>query len=109
MAYDQVLVEILRDDLSQEVGITEKKMFGGLAFMHQGNMLCGVSPKGVMFRVGKENEARALAIAGTREMDFTGRRMGGFVEVSEEAFADDTSRAGLMVLALGFVAALPAK
>ena len=109
MPYDAGLAEILRGDLVGRPGITEKRMFGGLAFLVDGNMLCGVHPKGAMFRVGKANEAAALAVDGARPMDFTGRPMGGFVDVDADLVADDARRGRLMRLALDFAATLPAK
>lgn len=109
MAYDEGLAEILRGELAEREGISEKRMFGGVAFMLDGNMLCGVHPKGAMFRVGKDNEEFALAIPGARPMDFSARKMGGFVDVDDDCLADDTRRGRLMALALDFVAALPAK
>lgn len=109
MAYDEGLAELLRADLADMPGITEKRMFGGLAYMLNGNMLCGVHPGGAMFRVGKDNEPFALAIPGAREMEFTGRHMGGFVDVDDDAMSDDTRRGRLMDLALDFVQGLPAK
>lgn len=109
MAYDEGLAEILRGDLAGEDGITERKMFGGMAFMLNGNMLCGVHKGGGMFRVGKDNHAAALRIEGVREMTFTGRPMGGMVDVGDAALADDTRRAQLMALAREFVDALPPK
>ncbi len=109
MAHDEGLAEILRGDLADLPGIVEKRMFGGLAFMLDGNMLCGVHKGGGMFRVGKAGEAAALAVPGARPMDFTGRRMGGFVDVSDEALADEACRGRLMTLALGFVRSLPPK
>ncbi len=109
MAYDEGLAEILRGDLADEDGVTEKKMFGGLCFMLNGNMLCGVHKGGGMFRVGKDNHARALQIDGAQEMAFTGRPMGGMVDVSDAAMADDARRAQLMALARDFVDGLPAK
>ncbi|HSF93037.1 MAG TPA: TfoX/Sxy family protein [Paracoccaceae bacterium] len=109
MAYDEGLAQIFQDDLAALPGITEKKMFGGLCFLLNGNMLCGVHKGGGMFRVGKQNEDKALAIEGAGEMTFTGRKMGGLVDVSDECLADDTSRAALLALALDFVGSMPAK
>lgn len=109
MAYDPGLAQILRDDLATQEGISEKRMFGGIAFMLNGNMLCGVHQGGGMFRIGKDNEAAALAIEGAREMDFTGRRMGGFIDVSDALIEDEDRRGALMALAFDFVSALPAK
>ncbi len=109
MAFDEGLAQILRDDLADLDGIVEKTMFGGLCFMLNGNMLCGVHRGGAMFRVGKDNEAQALAIDGVVPMAFTGRRMGGLVDMAEEAFIDDRRRADCMALALAFVGSLSAK
>ena len=109
MAFEEGLVELMRGDLAEMPGLSEKRMFGGLAFMLNGNMLCGVHPGGAMYRVGKDNEPFALAVPGARRMDFTGRRMGGFVEADDDAMADDSRRARLTDLALDFVRALPAK
>jgi len=109
MAYDEGIVQILRDSLSDTDGIVEKKMFGGIAFMLYGNMLCGVHKDGGMFRVGKENHDAALAVNGAGELTFTGRKMGGMVEVTDEYLADDASREALLALARQFVGALPPK
>lgn len=109
MAYDEGLAEILRSDLDGQGRIDERKMFGGLCFMLNDNMLCGVHKGGGMFRVGKANYAKALRIEGVQEMAFTGRPMGGMVDVSDEALVDDTRRAQLMAIARDFVDALPRK
>jgi hypothetical protein len=109
MAYDEGFAQLFRDDLSHITGITEKKMFGGLCFMLNGNMLCGVHTKGSMFRVGKDNEETALAIEGAYPLGFTGRKMGGLIDVSDDAFSDDTKRIQWLDLALSFVSTFPAK
>ena len=109
MAYDEALADILRSDLAGHPGITEKKMFGGIAFMLRGNMLCGVHQGGAMFRVGKDNEAAALAIDGAGPMEFTGRKMGGMVDVSDESLTNDASRAEWLRLSMDFVGAMPPK
>ncbi|HUS54425.1 MAG TPA: TfoX/Sxy family protein [Thermohalobaculum sp.] len=88
MAYDEGHAEILRDALRDVPGITEKRMFGRVCLLLNGNMLCGVHKDGAMFRVGKQREAAALAIPGAREMTFTGRRMGGMIDVSDDAMGD---------------------
>ena len=109
MAYDEGLAELLREDLAGVDAIEEKRMFGGLAFMKDGHMLCGVHKGGGMFRVGKAHHAEALRIEGAMPMTFTGRPMGGMVDVSDDAMADDTRRGHLMALALANVAELPPK
>ena len=84
-------------------------MFGGLAFLLHGNMVCGVHRGGGVFRVGKDSEAEALALSGVGPMQFTGRWMGGMVEVTDEAMADDATRATLMHLSLPHAKRLPPK
>lgn len=108
MPYDEGLAQLLRDDLSDRE-IVEKKMFGGLAFMHRGHMLCGIHRGGGMFRVGKAREAAALTVAGARPMSFTGRPMPGMVETGPEPLADDDRRGRLLALALAFNAEQPPK
>ncbi|WP_299350593.1 TfoX/Sxy family protein [uncultured Shimia sp.] len=109
MAYDEGLAHILRDDLTEVAGIEEKKMFGGLCFMLNGNILCGVHKGGGMFRVGKDNEVAALAINGVSPLAFTGKKMGGMLDVDEDLMADDGHRAQVLGLAMNFVGNLPAK
>jgi len=109
MAYDEGLAELMRGDLAGTAGITERKMFGGLCFLLHGNMVGGVHSDFGMMRVGKDRMAAALAEPGTGPMAFTGRPMGGFVEVSVEAMADDARRARLLALALENARSLPPK
>ncbi len=109
MAYDEGLAAMMRDDLAGVEGITEKKMFGGLCFLLNGNMIGGIHKGGVMFRVGKEREAEAMAVDGARPMDFTGRVMKGFVDVLDEDYADDAKRGTWMRLALENASSLPPK
>ena len=109
MAYSEDSAQILRDRLDGFQGIEERRMFGGLAFMLQGNMLCGVHRGGAMFRVGKDNHAAALKIDGVRPMAFTGRPMGGMVEADGELLEDDARREAVLRLALDFVTGLPPK
>lgn len=109
MAINEETLSVLRHDLAGQPGLTEKRMFGGLCFMMNGNMLCGTLEDGAIYRVGKENEAAALAVPGAAEMTFTKRRMGGFVELRGDGFADPAARSALQSLAVGFVGGLPAK
>lgn len=113
MAYDEALAQQLRDGLQGTRGVTEKKMMGGLCVLVNGNMLCGVDrdKNGVdrfMFRVGKENEAKALARTGTTIVDMGGKRLGGLVFVEADACADKALKWWLK-LSLGFVGELPRK
>lgn len=108
MAYDPGLAELLRSSLADEP-FGETKMFGGIAFMLNGHMLCGVHKGGVMVRVGKENYETALAVPGVEPMMFTGRAMVGMVDVEDAAVADDARRGQLLGWALASNKAMPPK
>ena len=109
MAYSEEHAGILRDELSSLDGVTEKRMFGGLCFMLNGNMLCGVHKGGGMARVGKENEAAALDFEGIEPLSFTGRKMGGMVDIDEEVFEGEQTLRAVLCLAREFVESLPPK
>lgn len=108
MPYDAHLLDLMREALEGQPGITEKKMFGGYCWMLNGNMLAGVEVGRFMFRVGKDLEAEALKRPGARPMDITGRPMGGIIWVD----ADEAIEAGLddwIAFASRFVGSLPPK
>ncbi|MGE4609901.1 MAG: TfoX/Sxy family protein [Paracoccaceae bacterium] len=109
MAYDEGTAQILRDLLAHTNGITEKKMFGGPCFMQNGNMLCGVHKDGGMFRVSKFNEGAALAVNGADPLSFTGRKMGGMVDISEDTLGNENALLSLLCLADTFVGKMPPK
>ena len=81
MACDERLAERMRGILAGAPGVDEKKMFGGVAFLKQGKMFCGIVKDDLMVRVGAERYEAALAAAHVRPMDFTGRPMNGYVFV----------------------------
>jgi len=108
MAYSQEMAETMQADLGVEPGLTEKKMFGGLCFLLHGNMVCGVHKDGAMYRPGKAREAEALAL-GALPLSFTGRPMGGMVELDPGQFNDAELRAALTQLSLANAASLPPK
>lgn len=113
MAVDEEAAAILRNALGAGLPITEKSMFGGLGFMLDGNMLCGVMSEkmggGAMFRVGREREAEALAIDGVQRFDGTGRPMGGFVTAPIDVLEDDEKLDSLLGLALAYAGSLEPK
>ena len=88
MAYDEGLAERVRAELTSVEDVDERRMFGGLAFMVNTHMACGVLGDDLMVRVGKAAHDDAIARGG-REMDFTGRPMRGLVMVPGEALDDD--------------------
>ncbi|MFF7546253.1 TfoX/Sxy family protein [Streptomyces canus] len=90
MAYDEGLAERIRARLGAEPAISEKRMFGGLAFLHEGNMAVGVIGDELMVRVGPDATDAALARPGTRAFDFTGHPMHGWVVVAALALSEDS-------------------
>lgn len=79
MAYDEELADRVRAVLPDSEAVTERQMFGGLAFMLGGHMFCGVVKGALMVRLGPEGAGRALGEPHVRPMDFTGRPMRGMV------------------------------
>lgn len=109
MATDE-LAERIRALLPPRVHCLEKRMFGGIAFMHHGNMLVAPLKDGSMLaRVGKDGMEDALALPGASIMDMGGRSMGGFVVVSGDAIEDDDDLTGWLQRCLRFVQTLPQK
>ena len=109
MAYDEELAERVRDALALREGVTERKMFGGIAFMLAGNMACGVLGDDLIVRVGSEEHERALAEPHVRPFDFTGRPSKGIVFVSPAGVASDETLAGWVGAGADFAASLPSK
>ncbi len=110
MAYDEGLAQRIRDILEPEYPhLVEKKMFGGIAFMLQGNFTCGVNKDNLVLRVGKEKDTEALAQPHTRPMDFTGKPMAGWIYISEEGVASDESLAQWVQQGVNYALSLPPK
>lgn len=109
MAYDETLANRVRVVLSDEFGVTERKMFGGLAFMLRGNMTVGITKDGLMVRVGKENHNEALALPHAHPMDFTGRPMTGFVYVDAAGIESDDNLRAWVGRGVAFAGSLPEK
>ena len=82
MAYDERLAERVRDALGGLRGLTERKMFGGIAFMLNGNMCVGVHGDELIVRVAPETHDEAVRKPGVRTFDITGRPMQGWLLVS---------------------------
>ena len=80
MAFDETLAIRVREIIGSERDVTERKMFGGIAFMVRGHMCCGILGNDLMLRIGDRYEA-ALTRPYVRPMDFTGRPMRGMIFV----------------------------
>ena len=108
MAFDDALAERLRDRLRDTAGVHEKKTFGGLAFLTDGNMTVGVHGDDLIVRIAPDDTLTALAEPGVRPFDITGRPMRGWIVVAGEAL-DDAVLDGWVERARTFVATLPPK
>ena len=109
MAYDEQLSLRVRQVMATIPGVSERKMFGGIAFMVNGNMCCGVVNRDLMVRVGAEDYAAALQQPHARKMDFTGKPLRGFVYVSEKGIVKDTDLNRWISRACQFVTTLSKK
>ena len=109
MAYDEGLAQRIREYLDERSGVSERKMFGGIAFMLGGNMCCGVVGEELMVRVGADGYPDALAQPHAREMDFTGRAMKGMVYVAVPGTLEDESLAVWIDRGVAFAGSLPVK
>jgi len=109
MAYDEDLADRIRNVLARYEGLTEQKMFGGIAFMVRGNMCCGVVKDDLMVRVGPVRYEQCLGEPGARPMDFTGRPMRGMVYVDGSACANGRTLAKWVNRGAEFAASLPKK
>ena len=109
MAYDENAAARLRAELGTLPGLTEKKMFGGIAFLIGGNMACGVIGDNLIVRVGPAQHAAALAQPGARAFDFSGKPMAGWVTVAPLGYGTAEDLARWVKLGVAFAGALPAK
>jgi hypothetical protein len=92
VAYDEDLADRVRRVFPEAGAVSERKMFGGVAFMLGGHMVCGVVRDTLMLRLGPEGSERALARPHVRPMDFTGRPSRGAVFVEPEGLTDAALR-----------------
>jgi TfoX/Sxy family transcriptional regulator of competence genes len=109
MAFDESLAARIRDALSRKRGIEEKKMFGGVGFLHHGNLLVGVWKDSLIVRLGPDNYDEALLEPHVREFDITGRAMKGWVLVERKGVEADDHLTDWIKRAARFVRTLPAK
>jgi TfoX/Sxy family transcriptional regulator of competence genes len=107
VAYDEGLAQRIRERLEDEPGVSEKRMFGGVAFLVNGNMAVGVAKTQLMVRVGPEAHAAALREPHARPMDFTKRPMKGFVFVGEAGLDEDAALAAWVERGVRYAASLP--
>ncbi|SDR62019.1 TfoX N-terminal domain-containing protein [Rhizobiales bacterium GAS191] len=109
MAHDARAAERVRRILSIQKNVVERKMIGGLSFMVDGHMCCGVTGTALMVRVGAEALERALAEPHVRPMAFAGKQLAGFICVDPEGYRSDAALAGWVKQGIDFVSTLEAK
>ena len=109
MAYDEGLATRIRELLGDRLGVTEKRMFGGVAFLLDGNMACGVHGDELIVRVAAERAEAALAEPGTRPFDLTGRPMKGWLLVGPDAYAEEDDLRRWVDRGVAYAGTLPPK
>ena len=109
MAYDLGLATRIREVIGGQPGLTEKRMFGGLAFLLHGNMACGVRGEELMVRVAADEADAALEEPGARPFDMTGRPMKGWILVAPEGVTTKSALAAWIERGTRFAGTLPPK
>ncbi len=109
MAYEEDLAERIRQVVMGMPGLTEKHMFGGLSFMLQGNMACGVIKDDLVVRVGPHQYPEAVKQPHARPFDFSGRAMKGWIYVAPEGYQSDADLEMWVRQGIDFARSLPPK
>jgi TfoX/Sxy family transcriptional regulator of competence genes len=109
MAFNESLAERIRRGLARRKGIEEKKMFGGLGFLFNGNMLVGVWKDSLIVRLGPDEGDEALKEPHVSEFNVTGRSMKGWVLIAPEGVEDDDRLGAWLQRAAKFVGKLPGR
>ena len=109
MAYDETLADRVRETLASRSDLTERKMFGGIAFMLHGNMAVGVIGEDLMVRLDPADAEEALAEPHIRPMDFTGKPSKGMIYVDPGGTEADAYLASWVEAGAAFAESLPPK
>ena len=110
MAYDEQLAGRIRALLGNRAGLTEQKMFGGLAFLVGGNMAIAASGQGgILVRVDPEESDALVATTPAEPMEMRGRSMAGWLRVDAAEVADDATLAEWVERGAGYAGSLPPK
>jgi hypothetical protein len=109
VAYSEELAERIREALGPRTGVRERKMFGGVAWMINGNMACGVIGHGLLVRLDRDEVEQALAEEHVGPMEFTGRPLGGFVLVDAAGIVEDRELGRWVDVGADQAATLPPK
>jgi len=109
MPYDPGLAERLEGVAASRPGMAEKKMFGGIGWLLNGNMCAGVYKDFLIVRVGEEKAAALLKGKHVKPMDITGKPMKGWLMVAPKGYEEDSALKRYVKAAIGYVEKLPAK
>jgi len=109
MAFDEALAGRILRRLARRKNVEERRMFGGIGFLLNGNLLVGVWKDSLVVRLGEKEGEEALKEPHVKEFDITGRPMRNWVLVGPEGVQDDEQLKGWIERALKYVKALPAK
>lgn len=109
MVYGEAMADHIRRLLSRRKNITEKKMFGGIGFLLNGNLLLGYRKERLLVRLGLEEGEAALMEDHVTEFISNGRSLKGWVLVATESIKDDDQLRSWIQRALKFVSKLPKK
>jgi hypothetical protein len=109
MAFDEKLAERIRRQLAEQGGVVEKRMFGGVAFLLNGNMCCGVHKAALMVRLAPQASEAALRKPHTRIFDLTGRPMKGWVLVEPEGLQTAAALKKWISQGVAYAGSLPPK
>ena len=110
MAYDEELAARVRERMSGEPGVAEKKMFGGLAFLVGGNMAVGASGQGgLLVRVDPDESDELVASTSAELMEMRGRSMRGWLRVAARDVDSDAALAEWVDRGAAYARSLPAK
>jgi TfoX/Sxy family transcriptional regulator of competence genes len=110
MAYDEQLASRIRDLVAGTGGLSEQKMFGGLAFLVGGNMAVAASGQGgLLVRVDPDHSAELVASTPATPMEMRGREMAGWLRVQDADVAAHADLAAWVERGLAYASSLPAK
>jgi TfoX/Sxy family transcriptional regulator of competence genes len=110
MAYDRDLANRIREELAGEEGVTEKAMFGDLAFLVNGNMAVSASGRGgLMLRIDPDTTDEALSRPHTELVEMRGRKMPGWIRVASEGVETKRQLGPWVRRGVGFARTLPPK
>ena len=108
MAYNLKLAQRLRAELSG-IPVVEKKMFGGIGFLLNGNMACGVNKDDLIVRVDPEKHTALLKKPHVKPFDMTGKPMKGWLLVEADGVKTEKQLSAWVMDSVGFASTLPAK